>query len=87
MVKAWRWIVDDKQVLERIKGLVDEEQTLLDQPEDERRPEDHARLEELQLGLDQCWDYLRQRRALRGAGRDPDTAGVRPPDVVEKYEQ
>jgi hypothetical protein len=37
--------------------------------------------------LDQCWDLLRQRRALRGAGRDPDEAHVRPAKVVENYEQ
>ena len=37
--------------------------------------------------LDQCWDLLRQRRALREFGRDPDQAKVRPPKVVENYEQ
>ena len=37
--------------------------------------------------VDQCWDLLRQRRALRGAGRDPDMAQVRSAQVVEKYEQ
>jgi hypothetical protein len=84
---ARRWSVDDKQVLDRIKRLVDEEQELLERREEEQRPEDHQRLEELQVGLDQCWDYLRQRRALRAAGRDPETAGTRPLDVVEKYEQ
>jgi hypothetical protein len=46
-----------------------------------------CRLDELKVSLDQCWDLLRQRRALREAGRDPDDAGVRPAEVVERYEQ
>jgi hypothetical protein len=37
--------------------------------------------------LDQCWDLLRQRRARRAAGQDPDAAAVRPADVVEHYQQ
>jgi len=39
------------------------------------------------VSLDQCWDLLRQRRALREAGRDPGAADVRRPEVVERYEQ
>jgi hypothetical protein len=39
----------------------------------------------LEIQLDQCWDLLRQRRALRETGQDPDQAGVRPPDQVEGY--
>jgi len=39
------------------------------------------------IELDQCWDLLRQRRALREFGRDPEQAKVRPPKVVENYEQ
>ena len=49
--------------------------------------DDRRRLQELKISLDQCWDVLRQRRALREAGLDPDTAAVRPADVVERYEQ
>jgi len=41
----------------------------------------------LKVSLDQCWDLLRQRRALREAGRDPGAADVRGPEVVEGYEQ
>jgi len=41
----------------------------------------------MKVELDQCWDLLRQRRALREFGRDPDQAKVRPPKVVENYEQ
>ncbi|MHB8681554.1 MAG: DUF2630 family protein [Acidimicrobiales bacterium] len=46
-----------------------------------------ARLAQLEVRLDQCWDLLRQRRALRHAGKDPDEATTRPADVVEKYAQ
>ena len=41
----------------------------------------------VEVELDQCWDLLRQRRALREAGRDPDAADARRPEVVENYEQ
>jgi hypothetical protein len=44
-------------------------------------------LRDLEVALDQCWDLLRQRRARRETGRDPDEAQVRPPDVVERYQQ
>lgn len=75
----------DESVLKRITKLVDEEQALYAQtPMD-----DHAvaRVEALKVELDQCWDLLRQRRALREFGEDPDHAKVRPASVVEKYEQ
>jgi uncharacterized protein DUF2630 len=48
---------------------------------------DRQRLQDLAVSLDQCWDLLRQRRALRSAGLDPDAAAVREPEVVEHYEQ
>ena len=51
---------------------------------DRERP---AAPRELKVSLDQCWDLLRQRRALREAGRDPDAADLRRPEVVERYEQ
>jgi hypothetical protein len=44
-------------------------------------------LGQLKVSLDQCWDLLRQRRALREAGFDPDIATARDPSVVESYEQ
>lgn len=43
--------------------------------------------EELRVSLDRCWDLLRQRRALRETGGDPDRAQARPADVVERYQQ
>jgi hypothetical protein len=63
----------DRTVLKHIEHLVGEE---------------HTRLKEIKVELDQCWDLLRQRRALREFGdNDPDHAKVRPADVVENYEQ
>lgn len=48
---------------------------------------DRHRLEALRVSLDQCWDLLRQRRARREAGQSPAGAELRPPEVVERYEQ
>jgi len=44
-------------------------------------------MERLELTLDQCWDLLRQRRGRRHAGESPEGAEVRPPEVVERYQQ
>jgi len=75
----------DERVLGRIKTLVDEEHALRSATELDARGQ--TRLEALQVELDQCWDLLRQRRALREFGRNPDEAQVRPAKVVENYEQ
>jgi hypothetical protein len=48
---------------------------------------DRQRLQQIGVSLDQCWDLLRQRRALREAGLDPEAAEVRRTEVVENYEQ
>ena len=75
----------DQSVLNHIDELVKEEERLYGRSnitEDDRR-----RLGELKVQLDQCWDLLRQRRALREFGDDPDKAKVRPPNIVENYEQ
>ena len=73
----------EHQVLTHIQELVAEEHRLLGQ--DVLGEADHARLAHVQVELDQCWDLLRQRRALRETGADPERAEIRPPDVVEKY--
>lgn len=80
--------MDDQQVLGRIDELVKEEEQLLHRHEGEASlsPEEHARLEELKVQLDQAWDHLRQRRALRQYGEDPDEASTRGPGTVENYE-
>ncbi len=75
----------DERVLENIKKLVDEEHTLHNGQDLD--PNGQARLERLRVELDQCWDLLRQRRALREFGHDPDEAKVRPPGIVENYRQ
>lgn len=75
----------DSGVLSKIETLVHEEQQLYRQDD----LDDHAkvRLENIQVELDQCWDLLRQRRALREFGDDPNQAAVRSAKIVEKYEQ
>ncbi|WNG92143.1 DUF2630 family protein [Mycobacterium sp. ITM-2016-00318] len=73
--------------LARIHELVDEERELRArlQRKEISAEEEHARLRDLEVQLDQCWDLLRQRRALRETGGDPREAQVRPPDEVEGY--
>jgi Protein of unknown function (DUF2630) len=76
--------VGDQPVLNYIQRLVAEEQRLYQQG---KLPQaDRKRLAQVQVELDQCWDLLRQRRALRDVGLDPDDAQVRTPQVVENYE-
>ena len=79
----------DEAVHERIEQLVAEEHELFQRAEGDSglSDEEHRRLETIRVGLDQCWDLLRQRRALREAGFDPSAARVREPEVVERYEQ
>jgi hypothetical protein len=80
--------MDDQQVLDRIDQLVQEEEALLHRHEGDGLDDDeHARLEELRVQLDKAYDYLRQRRALRRAGDDPDDASMRDGGTVETYEQ
>ncbi len=50
-------------------------------------PAESERLRSVEVQLDQCWDLLRQRRARREFGQDPDEAIVRDPDTVERYQQ
>jgi len=75
----------DESVLENIEKLVIEEHDLLQRNALEGG--DLLRLGQVQVQLDQCWDLLRQRRAMREFGKDPDEAKVRPAKVVEDYKQ
>jgi hypothetical protein len=73
----------DDDILARINALVYEEKVL----REHETPDDVERLATIEVALDQCWDLLRQRRALREFGRDPADAALRNSDVVENYEQ
>ena len=76
---------EDQPVLNYIQHLVAEEHRLYQQRVLTKA--DRKRLAQVQVELDQCWDLLRQRRALRDVGLDPNEAEVRPPQIVENYEQ
>jgi hypothetical protein len=80
--------VEDRQLIDHINELVDEEHQL------ERAhigkaltDEEQSRLDSVSVELDRCWDLLRQRRARRSAGLDPDDATARDAGVVEGYRQ
>jgi hypothetical protein len=75
----------DESVLKKIESLVHEEQHLYGKGD--LADHDQVRLEQIKIQLDQTWDLLRQRRAKREFGQNPDEAEVRPASVVEKYEQ
>ena len=84
--------VSDEQVQALIEELEQEERKLrTDEGEaaeahaDDQVARDAQRLEAIRIELDQLWDYLRQRRALRDAGQDPDNAQMRDPGTVERY--
>jgi Protein of unknown function (DUF2630) len=80
--------MEDEQIHNRIEQLVAEEQELYARGGGGGLSEsEHNRLESIRVSLDQAWDLLRQRRALREAGQDPEAAHVRDPEVVERYEQ
>ena len=72
--------MDDNTVLNRIHGLVDEEHKLRQQLSkgEISSDEEHARLKALEVDLDQCWDLLRRREALRAVGNNPDEARPAP---------
>lgn len=75
----------NESVLGHIDRLVKEEEGLYGKGN--LASDDEKRLAEIKVELDQCWDLLRQRRALREFGENPDKARVRPAKIVENYEQ
>ena len=84
--------MSDESIAARIEGLVAEEHELRGREEsDSENAEllaaDQDRLRSVEIELDRCWDLLRQRRALRDAGADPDDAQVRDAATVERYLQ
>jgi hypothetical protein len=84
--------MSDESIAARIERLVDEEHKLRQHEEADSTSEDaleadRERLQAVEVELDRCWDLLRQRRALREAGADPDRAQVRDEKTVEGYQQ
>jgi hypothetical protein len=80
--------MDDAQVHARIEQLVAEEHELWQREANDTATEvDRERLRRIEVQLDQTWDLLRQRRALRSAGANPDLADERREEIVERYEQ
>jgi hypothetical protein len=77
--------MDEKDILSRISALVDEEHTLREGTD--HTDDQQARMQQLEVQLDQCWDLLRQRRAKRQYGEDPEEAEARPASEVENYLQ
>jgi hypothetical protein len=84
--------MSDESIAARIETLVAEEHQLRSREESdstnaEALETDQHRLQAIEIELDRCWDLLRQRRALRAAGANPDDAHVRDADTVERYLQ
>ena len=81
--------MDDTTIHQHIEELVAEEHRLLELAEEESglSRDEHVRLQAVRIELDRYWDLLRQRRARREAGLDPDEAQLRSADTVERYEQ
>ena len=84
--------MSDESIAARIERLVAEEHALrnreqVDAEHTDALAADNDRLQAVEVELDRCWDLLRQRRALRDAGDDPDDAQVRDADTVERYRQ
>jgi len=78
--------VEDEDVMNRINELAQEEHDLFSrESQGEISPRERERLKWLEVRLDQCWDLLHQRRALRRAGLDPEAAKVRDEETVEGY--
>ncbi len=81
--------MDEKDILTQIQSLVEREHALRTEAQEGtiRPDQEHGQLKELEEALDQCWDLLRQRRAHREYGQDPDQSSARPVEEVEKYLQ
>ncbi len=80
--------MDDAEIVRRIGELADQEHRLERAHEGGgRSPEETDELRRIEVTLDQCWDLLRQRRARRAAGQDPEEVTTRPGEVVENYRQ
>jgi uncharacterized protein DUF2630 len=81
-------MASDAEISSSIDELVQEEHRLWEaESRGEAGEAERRRLAEVKIALDQCWDLLRQRRALEEFGRNPNSAQVRSEEVVERYQQ
>ena len=80
--------MEDPQIHGAIDRMAAEEHELWQrEAAGEATDSDRQRLEAVRVSLDLCWDLLRQRRARRDAGQNPDGAELRSTEVVERYQQ
>ncbi len=81
--------MDDKEIMAHIGELIETEHQLRQQLASGQLTgaEERERLRSAEEALDQCWDLLRQRRARRQYGENPDAATVRSVSEVEGYQQ
>jgi hypothetical protein len=81
--------MDDKEILGHIDELIQTEHDLRAKlaAGEITSPEEHDQLAAAEQALDQCWDLLRQRRARREFGENPEEAGLRSVGEVEGYRQ
>ncbi len=80
--------MNDAEIVSHIDALVEEEHRLeRSHTEGGLSEEERTRLHDVEVQLDQLWDLLRQRRARRSAGQDPDGAHERSESVVEHFQQ
>ena len=81
--------MEDKEIMAHISELIATEHKLREQHAagELTGPEEREQLRSAEEALDQCWDLLRQRRARREFGENPDEAASRPVSEVEGYQQ
>jgi hypothetical protein len=80
--------MNDDDIVQRINSLATEEHELERAHAGKSLSDvEQRRMRDIEVALDQCWDLLRQRRARRDAGQDPNEAEVRSESVVEGYRQ
>jgi hypothetical protein len=81
--------MDDKEILAHINELIATEHKLREQHAagELTSAQEHEQLRSAEEALDQCWDLLRQRRARREFGENPNEAAARPVSEVEGYQQ
>ncbi len=79
--------MDDTEIVKKIGALAEEHHLERSHAGEGHSPDELQRVKAVEVALDQCWDLLRQRRARRSAGQDPDGAVVRSEGTVEGYKQ